>query len=59
MTAAIKRRLAALESTTAAMPRPLPVIVPDTTTDADLHALRRRGVDAYRASDHDFFELFL
>ena len=48
-----------LERTTSAMPRALPVIVPATTTDAELDALRRRGVDAWRECDPDFFDLFL
>ena len=59
MTATTKRRIADLERATGAVPRALPVIVPDATTDAELHALRRRGVDAWRECDPDFFDLFL
>ena len=59
MTATTKRRLADLERTTNAVPRALPAVVPDNTTAAELDALRRRGVDAYRKSDPAFMELFL
>ncbi len=60
MTAANARRLEALERTGGAdPPRPLPVVLPDTATDAELDTLRRRGVEAYRASDPAFLELFL
>ena len=45
MTAANARRLEALERTRSAdAPRPLPDVLPDTATDAELHALRRSGV---------------
>ena len=40
-------------------PRPLPVVLPDTVTDAELAALRRRGVDAYRQSDRAFVDSFV
>ena len=55
MTAANERRLDALERTRGAdAARPLPVVLPDTATDAELDELRRRGVEAYRQSDPAF-----
>ena len=58
VTAATKRRIDALEGAKTRF-APLPEIVPDTTTDAELMALRCRGVDAYRESDPGFVDLFL
>ena len=40
-------------------PRPLPVVLPDTATNAELDELRRRGLDAYRQSDPSFLDLFV
>lgn len=60
MTAANERRLDALESTRGAdAARPLPVVLPDTATDDELDTLRRHGVEAYRATDPAFLELFI
>ena len=58
MTAKTERRLDVLEGVRTRF-NPLPVIVPDSTTDAELAALRRRGVQAYRESDPDFVDLFI
>ena len=60
MTAANERRLEALERTRGAdAPRPLPMVLPDTATEAELDTLRRHGVEAYRQSDPAFLELFV
>ena len=32
-------------------PRPLPVVLPDTATNAELDEARRRGLDAYRQDE--------
>lgn len=40
-------------------PRPLPVAMPDTATNAELDELRRLSVDAYRQSDPSFLDLFV
>ena len=40
-------------------PRPLPVVMPDTTTNAKLDEAHRRGLDAYRQSDPAFLDLFV
>lgn len=58
MTAKTERRLDVLESVRNRF-TPFPESVLDSTTDAELAALRRRGVQAYRESDPDFVDLFL
>ena len=40
-------------------PRPLPVVLADTATNAELDELRRRGADAYRQRDPSFLDLFV
>lgn len=60
VTTANERRLDALERTRCPdAVRPLPVVLPDTATDAELNTLRRHGVEAYRATDPAFLELFI
>lgn len=60
MTAKTERRVETLERAHCAdSARPLPVVLPDTATDAELDTLRRRGVEAYRASDSAFLDLFV
>jgi hypothetical protein len=51
-------RLAALERNHADA-RTLPAVVPETTTDAELEALRRSGIEAYRESDPDLINRFV
>lgn len=58
MTTKTERRLEALEAFRTRF-NPLPEVVADSTTDAELMALRRRGVQAYRESDPDFVDLFI
>ncbi len=53
-------RLNALERTACAdARRPLPVVLPDNATNAELDELRRSGVEAYRQSDPTFLDLFV
>lgn len=60
MTAANERRLDVLERTRGAdAARPLPVVLSDTATEAELDTLRRLGLDVYRQSDPAFLELFI
>jgi len=60
MTASTERRLMALERTTQATePGALPVVLPEGATDAELDALLRRGLDAYRETDPAFIDLFV
>lgn len=60
MNAANERRLAALERTRCtAAARPLPVVLADTATDAEVDTLRRSGFDVYRQSDAAFLDLFV
>ena len=40
-------------------PRPLPVVLPDTATNAELDEARRRVLDAYRQDDPSFLDLFV
>lgn len=56
----IERRVEALERTRCAdAARALPVVLPDTATDTELDTFRRSGVEAYRASDPAFLDLFV
>ena len=56
----LTERLKALERTGYAhASRPLPVVLPDTATDAELEALRRSGRQAYRENDPALFDLFI
>lgn len=60
MTTANERRLDALECAIGPnAARPLPVVLPDSATDAELDALHCRGIEAYRASDPAFLDLFV
>ena len=60
VTANTERRVAALERTLQpAAPSALPVVLPEGATDAELDALRRRGLDAYLETDPDFIDLFV
>lgn len=60
MSAQIERRVAALERTLGVdAARPLPVVLPDTATDAELDTLRQSGVDAFRWCDGDLLDLFI
>ena len=57
MTAANERRLEDLErGRRADGPGRLPVVLPDTATNAEL---RRRGLEAYRHGDLAFTDLFV
>ena len=58
MTAKNERRLDVLEGVKTRF-TPLPEVVADRTTDAELMALRRRGVPAYRENDPNFVDLFI
>lgn len=58
MTTKTGRRLDMLEGVRTRF-TPLPEVVADSTTDAELMALRCRGVQAYRESDRDFVDLFI
>lgn len=61
MSAAHRKRLRALETSTGAVkPRPLPCLVHDDITDADLDALRKKtGQEIFRESDDEYFECFI
>ncbi len=59
MTTALTRRLEALEATACDQAKPLPVVVPDGTTDAELARLRKHGREVYRESDPAFLDLFV
>lgn len=60
MTAANERRLEDLErGRRADGPGRLPVVLPDTATNAELDELRRRGLEAYRQDDLAFVDLFV
>ena len=58
MTTKNERRLDVLEGVRTRF-TPLPEVVADSTTDAELMALFRRGVQAYRESDPAFVSLFV
>ena len=58
MTSKTERRLEALEDVRSRF-TPLPEVVSDSTTDGELMALRRRGVQAYRESDPALVSLFV
>ena len=51
MTAALCRRLLALETRDSDHAKPLPMVVPDTTTDDELAKLRKHGREVFRESD--------
>ena len=51
MTAALHRRLLALETRDSDHAKPLPDVVADDTPDAELERLRRAGREVYRMSD--------
>ena len=51
MTAALHRRLQALETRDSDDAKPLPDVVADDTPDAELERLRRAGREVYRMSD--------
>ena len=51
MTAALHRRLLALESLDSDHAKPLPDVVADDTPDEELKRLRRAGREVYRISD--------
>ena len=59
MTAGILRRLKALETTTGDLPKPLPTILPDSATDAEIEALQHHGIEVFRASDPALFDAFV
>lgn len=60
MTAATTRRLEALErALPTAGPRPLPMVVPDATTDANLARLQQQGRKVFRESDPAFIDQFV
>lgn len=48
---ALRRRLHALETTTATQAKPLPTVVPDDMPAEELERLRRGGREVYRWSD--------
>ena len=51
MTAALHRRLLALESLDRDHAKPLPDVVADDTPDAELERLRRAGREVYRSEE--------
>ena len=51
MTAALSRRLRALEVPPDINGKPLPMVVPDDTPADELERLRRAGLEVYRLSD--------
>ena len=55
MTAALCRRLLALETRDSDQAKPLPQVVPESTTDRELARLRQHGREVYRMAD--FVEL--
>lgn len=57
MTAALCRRLLALETRDSNQAKPLPQVVPDSTTDRELVRLRQHGRHVYRVAE--FVELCL
>ena len=59
MTADILRRLKALETTTGDRLKPLPTIVPASTTDEEIEALQRACVEVFRASDPALVDNFV
>ena len=60
MTTALNRRLLVLESLDSGdTAKPLPEVVPDSTTDIELARLRKNGREIYRESDPAFIELFV
>ena len=59
MTAALGRRLMALETRDSDQAKQLPRLVPDAATDTELARLRTHGLEVYRESDPAFIELFV
>ena len=59
MTAALCRRLLALETRDSDHAKPLPMVVPDTTTDDELAKLRKHGREVFRESDPAYIDHFI
>lgn len=59
MTAAINRRLLALETLDSDHAKQLPDVVPDSTPDTELARLRKHGREVFRESDPAFIHLFV
>ncbi len=60
MTRTLDARLLALETDReGGGAKPLPCLVPDTTTDAELDRMRRDGREVYRESDPAFIDRFV
>ncbi len=55
----ILRRLKALETTTGDILKPLPTILPDTASDAEVEALQRAGVKVFRAGEPAMVDYFV
>jgi hypothetical protein len=59
MTAALSRRLQALETLDSDHAKLLPSLVSDDTTDEELARLRKHGREVYKESDLEFIHLFV
>ena len=59
MTAALCRRLLALETRDSDQAKPLPQVVPDSTTDKELARLRQHGREVFRESDPAYIDHFI
>ena len=59
MTAALSRRVQALETIDSDHSKPLPSLVSDDKTDEELARLRKHGSEVYRESDPAFIHLFV
>ena len=58
--ASLDARLLALESLGSGdHAKPLPKVVPDSTTDTELARLRQHGREVFRESDPAFIDLFV
>ncbi len=58
MTAALCRRLEALEATNDDTAKHLPEVVPDSTPDSELARLRQHGREVFRESDPAYIDHF-
>ena len=59
MTVALYRRLLALETRASDQAKPLPQVVPDSTTDRELARLRKHGREVFRDSDPAYIDHFI
>ena len=59
MTNALHRRLLALETRASDQAKPLPQVVPDSTTDDELAKLRKHGREVFRESDPAYIDHFI